>query len=353
MASPNITIERARMRSHDEVVRFLEPTVAKKIVKFLPSPSKMWQPSDLVPDLESPDWQDKVRDLRKHATGVSDALLVIIVGNTITEEGLPLFTPWLNRIRPIRDHTGTDQNGWARWNRGWAAEEHRHEIVLNRWLYLSGRVAMRRVEQSVQYYLNNGFNTHTGEDSYAALLFPAFQEEATEISHIRAGVKAKDQGDEYLSKICRSVGGEESRHGEFYISTWGEIFDQDPEGAMIELYRMMRTGIKMPGALMSDKELLDPTLVQSDIFQAFALVAQAEGIYTAHDYANIFGGLLNRWKVRDRVVSGEAAEAQEKVVKLYERHVRTADRIMESVYRQGPKAFSWIYDRQVNLIKAA
>lgn len=354
MASPDITVEQARMTAHDEVVQSLEPFVAKKLNLLIPV-GKIWQPSELLPDMEDPDWHDKVEDFRKHAARLSDALVVLVTGNAITEEGLPLFTPWLNRIRPIRDKTGTDQNAWARWNRGWGAEEHRHEVVLDRWLYLSRRVDMKQVERTVQYYLNNGFDTHAGLDSYKALLFPTFQEEATELSHKNVGIKARKQGDSYLAEICRRVGGDESRHGEFYIAVWGEIFNQDPEGAMIEFYNMMRTGIVMPAALMSDKELLQPGVGQSDLFKAFSLVAQAEGIYTAYDYANIFGSLLDRWHVRNRTVSGEAAEAQDKVVKLYEKHVRTADRVMESVYRHrhAPFRFSWIYNRQVPLTKPA
>lgn len=47
-------------------------------------------------------------------------------------------------------HAGGDNTAWGRWNRGWTSEENRHGDLLNKFLYLSGAVNMRAVEQSVQ-----------------------------------------------------------------------------------------------------------------------------------------------------------------------------------------------------------
>ena len=35
------------------------------------------------------------------------------------------------------------QTPWARWTRGWTAEENRHGDLMNKYCYLSGRVNMR------------------------------------------------------------------------------------------------------------------------------------------------------------------------------------------------------------------
>ena len=67
----------------------------------------------------------------------------------VTEEGLPTYMTMANRVRGIGDATGRHGHGWARWLRGWAAEENRHGDALNRYLYLCGRVDMRQVERTV------------------------------------------------------------------------------------------------------------------------------------------------------------------------------------------------------------
>jgi hypothetical protein len=45
-----------------------------------------------------------------------------------------------------RDETGAQDQPWADWTRRWTAEENRHGDLLNKYLYLSGRVDMRQIE---------------------------------------------------------------------------------------------------------------------------------------------------------------------------------------------------------------
>jgi acyl-[acyl-carrier-protein] desaturase len=71
---------------------------------------------------------------------VPDDLLVCLVGNMVTEEGLPTYMMMANRVAAVRDATGRDEHGWA----GWTAEENRHGDLLNRYLYLCGRLDTRR-----------------------------------------------------------------------------------------------------------------------------------------------------------------------------------------------------------------
>jgi hypothetical protein len=46
----------------------------------------------------------------------------------------------------VDDPTGVSDSVWARWSRGWTSEENRHGDLLNRYLYLTGRVDMRSIE---------------------------------------------------------------------------------------------------------------------------------------------------------------------------------------------------------------
>lgn len=46
------------------------------------------------------------------------------------------------------DPNGVSSSAWAKWSRGWTSEENRHGDLLNRYLYLTGRVDMRAIEVS-------------------------------------------------------------------------------------------------------------------------------------------------------------------------------------------------------------
>jgi acyl-[acyl-carrier-protein] desaturase len=55
-----------------------------------------------------------------------------------------------------------EDGGWMKWTRHWTAEENRHGDLLNKYLYLSGRVNMRMMEVSTQYLIADGFDIGTG-----------------------------------------------------------------------------------------------------------------------------------------------------------------------------------------------
>jgi acyl-[acyl-carrier-protein] desaturase len=93
------------------------------------------------------------------------------------------------------------KEGWANWVRAWTAEENRHGDLLNKYLYLCGRVNMREVEITTQYLINDGFDLGTSMDPYRNFLYK-FQETATNISHRRVGTLAKQSGNGKLAKMC-------------------------------------------------------------------------------------------------------------------------------------------------------
>ncbi len=147
-----------------------------------------WQPTDFLPDLAAEDWVDQVGRFREAAAGMSDDLLIILVGNMVTEEALPNYSVSLNRI--VKDMTGVGDAPWSRWLRGWTAEENRHGDLLNAYLRLTGRVDMRVVEQTIHHLISKGFSALRGgfdptseADAYSGLIYTSFQERATRISH--------------------------------------------------------------------------------------------------------------------------------------------------------------------------
>jgi len=108
-----------------EVIKSMEPFVEQHLEPLLKPVGESWQPSDFLPDLTKDDWREQVSDFRAHARELPDDLLVVLVGDMITEEALPTYQTWLNRPQGVGDPTGSSRLPWARWGRGWTAEEGR------------------------------------------------------------------------------------------------------------------------------------------------------------------------------------------------------------------------------------
>ena len=100
---------------HLDVIRAIEPAVEDNLDLLVPV-DRAWQPTDYLPDLEAENWREQVEGFRKTAMAISDELLVVLVGDMVTEEALPSYAVSLNGL--VRDHEGTSPAPWARWLRG-------------------------------------------------------------------------------------------------------------------------------------------------------------------------------------------------------------------------------------------
>ena len=317
-----------------EVLQAIEPTVEAQLQVLRPA-ATAWQPTDYLPDFSTDAWHDQLQALRHGASAVPDDLLVVLVGDMVTEEALPSYSMALNQL--ARDSEGTSPSPWARWLRGWTAEENRHGDLLNAYLRLSGRVDMRAVERTVQTLLSNGFDSGSREP-YDVLVYTSFQERATRVSHGNVGRLAEQAGDPVLARCCRVIAGDEARHESFYTRMMGHVLDLDPAGGILAVHAMLRTQIAMPGRYMGDTT--DP-----DLFDRFALVAQRLGVYTTADYAAILDHLVRAWKIAERQVSDHAARAQDEICRASERYARLADRVAARLAKQPPVPFPWIHGR--------
>ena len=292
-----------------------------------------WQPSDYLPDLAAENWVDQVEKFRASARQLSDDMLVILVGNMVTEEALPSYSVSLQRV--VKVESGTGECPWGRWLRGWTAEENRHGDLLNTYLRLTGRVNMRSVELTIHHLLSSGFNPGNKGDDLGGLIYAAFQERATRITHGNVGRLAGEQGDEFLSKICRKIAGDEARHEAFYTRIVGKAMELDPEAAVLSFRSMIRGVIAMPGRAMYDGK--DP-----DLFDHFAVVSQQMGAYTAFAYAQIIEHLVQTWGIAHKSLTGKAAKAQDYLCQQSERYHRFADEIADNLAKQPKRQFSWI-----------
>ncbi len=330
----------AEMNVHQDVIRSMKGFVEEQLTWLQPIEDS-WQPSEILPDLTADNWREAVQRLRDGAAGVSDELLVVLVGDTITEEALPSYQTMTNRHEGITDQTGASDDPWARWTRGWTAEENRHGALLNTYLYLSGRVNMRAVEVTTQHLIKNGFDPQTANDPYKGLIYTSFQERATRISHGNVAQLANQCGDAALGRMCNVVAGDEARHEEAYKSFVQKLLELDPRGTLVAFAEMMKTKVTMPARLMSDG-------VERDLFSRFSVVAQRIGVYTALDYANIIEHLVTYWQVPGvSGLSGAAAEAQDYLCGLAAHYQRFAERVKARPVRQPRAPLSWIFDRSV------
>jgi acyl-[acyl-carrier-protein] desaturase len=325
----------ARILSQIEVLQSLSDVVAENLSLLLPI-AEAWQPTDYLPDLTKDDWAEQLRDFREPAQALTDEVLVVLVGDMVTEEALPNYAIALNYI--AQDMEGTSDEPWAKWMRGWVAEENRHGDLLNAFLRLTGRVDMRSIELTIQNLLAAGFNPRAKQDPYAGLIYTSFQERATKISHSGVGRLAQRNGDKNLAKICGKIAADELRHEQFYSRMMGEVMRRDPERGVLVFADMMHRVISMPGQTMTDGQ--DP-----DLFDHFAEVAQRLEVYTIHDYADVLGHLIKLWGVADLPLAGPAAEAQEFLCQQPERLESMAGAVSRKMARQPRTKFSWIYDR--------
>lgn len=141
-----------------EIFSSMEGWVEDNILTFLKPVESLWQPQDFLPNPWSADEEffDGIKDIRARAAELPDEYYVCLVGNMITEEALPTYQTMFNTFEGVRDATGMSSSPWARWTRRWTAEENRHGDVLNKYLYLSGRLDVRQIEKTIQYLIGAG-----------------------------------------------------------------------------------------------------------------------------------------------------------------------------------------------------
>ncbi|HKI79436.1 MAG TPA: acyl-ACP desaturase [Ignavibacteriaceae bacterium] len=326
------------IQSRFEVIKGMEDFVGKNIDTLLKPIEESWQPADLLPDMSAENWREQLNEFRKRAEALPDELLVVLIGDMVTEEALPTYQTFLNRLNGIKDETGASNSPWAQWSRGWTSEENRHGDLLNKYLFLTGKVDMHAVETTIHHLIRNGFDTKTGNDPYLGFIYTSFQERATKISHTNVAKLAKKAGDERLQKICGIIAGDEARHEKAYRLFMQKIFETDPVEAVLSFAKMMKIKITMPAHLMYDGK-------DKKIFTHFSNIAQRIEVYTAKDYAEIISNLVKGWEIENlKGLSDMAAKAQDYLCNLSERYLKVANRFSFA----GPAAkFSWIFDREV------
>ncbi|MGC1632902.1 MAG: acyl-ACP desaturase [Gelidibacter sp.] len=315
-----------------EVMQHLEKDVESLIEKYLIPVDSIWQPTDFLPNSESDSFYDEVREIRELSKELPYDFWVVLVGDMITEEALPTYESWLMDVEGV-DQVG--RNSWGKWVRHWTGEENRHGDVLNKYLYLSGRVNMREIEITTQHLIADGFDIGTDRDPYKNFIYTSFQELATYISHNRVAKIAKEKGNRQLFKMCNMIAGDEMRHHHAYSEFVERIFAVDPNQMMVAFQTMMKQKITMPAHFLRESGDKIGTA-----FEEFSNTAQRIGVYTSADYVDILEKLVNRWDLGNiKNLSDDGEKARDYLMKLPDRMKRLADRmrIPENSYQ-----FKWV-----------
>ncbi len=322
------TIENIRL----EVMQTLAKNIHEFVDKFLVNIDTIWQPSDFLPDPQGDNFLEEIKELQELGKEFDDDFWVCMVGDTITEEALPTYESWLMALDGVEQDP---DNSWGKWVRAWTAEENRHGDVLNKYLYLSGRVNMREVEISTQHLIADGFDIGTSTDPYKNFVYTSFQELATYVSHNNVAKLARKKGHKALAKMSKIIAGDEMRHHVAYSHFVKEIFKIDASEMMLAYFYMMKKQIIMPAM-----NLRESFCEKASIFDQFSIVAQRAGVYTGFDYVDIMRKLNAAWEI-DKVtgLTSEAEKARDYLMKLPDRMYRLAERavIPDTAYQ-----FKWL-----------
>ncbi|WVZ94613.1 LOW QUALITY PROTEIN: hypothetical protein U9M48_040483 [Paspalum notatum var. saurae] len=309
-----------------EVLAHLEPWVESHVLPLLRPVESSWQPSDLLPDpaaLGEDGFASACRRRARRRPRVPG-------GQHGDGGGAAHSVP--NRFEAVRDLTGADATAWARWIRGWSAEENRHGDALSRYMYLSARVDMRQVDRTVHRLIAAGMASRRAE-------------RATAVAH---GNTARGHGDAALARICGAIAADEKRHEAAYTRIVGKLFEADPDAAVRALGYMMRRRITMPAALMTDGR-------DDHLYAHYSAAAQQAGVYTASDYREVLEHLIREWRVEELAagLSGEGRRARDYVCglpgKIRRMEEKAHDRAAQARKEPTSVPFSWIFDRPVSL----
>jgi acyl-[acyl-carrier-protein] desaturase len=309
-----------------EVMLALEKNIDTFVDKFLITPEEIWQPTDFLPNAQSNTFFEEIKEIQELSKDLNDDFWTVLVGDTITEEALPTYESWLLDVDGVSQHAGQNggDNGWAKWIRAWTGEENRHGDVLNKYIYLSGRVNMREVEITTQHLIADGFDIGTARDPYKNFVYTSFQELATYISHNNVAKIARKNGHKLLAKMSKIIAGDEMRHHLAYTEFIRQIFQHDPSEMMLAFQYMMKHKIVMPAMNLrhSGEE-------KGSLFDQFAIVAQRAGVYTGFDYVDILKKLNAAWEI-DKItgLTAEAEKARDYLMHLPDRMQRITERIV-------------------------
>jgi len=288
-----------------EVLIAAEPVVQQGMDEHL-ARRKLWFPNDLMPADATLDAaaDEQLAEVRKNARGLPDTVRVAVALNLLTEEGLPHFH------RLIATHMGND-SVWRAWNNVWTAEEDRHGCAMRDYVRDARLFNMGALEKLQYQYIAAGFDPEWEQDPYRLMAYTSLQEKATQVSHANTG-RLAGAHEPMLQKVLAHLAGDESRHYQFYRSSFAEILRVDPNRALVALLKVT-LGFAMPGHNIAG-------------FSEMSEVLDRSGIFGTRQYLKIVEELLEYWQIGAMTgLNHEGEKAQERLMKVPARLARVAE----------------------------
>ncbi len=289
---------RAALAELDAII----PTLSTKTRTAVAGVDKIWQPQDFLPDFSKQEVAfAEIQSIQRQARTLSPELLLVLIGDTVTEDGLPIFTSQLFTMQGLPSGADGDvhahRGNLQKWIGQWTAEEHRHGDLLKSYLQYTGRVDMAAFQRTVQLFLEDGMDIKTGNDPYKGFVYASFQELATQTSHVNVARIAQQSGDHLLAKICGQIASDEGYHAKAYIEFVRLFFKRDPNAMIVAMKDMFEQGIVMPAYNMREVERNGRVQDPGEMYAYFSDIAQKIGVYTANDYARISAHLIDNWGI--------------------------------------------------------
>ena len=185
------------------ILHELTPEAERLMARHL-SVAQEWFPHEFIPyrlgrDFDTEPWTPD----QPRLTGVAQTAFEV---NLLTEDNLPSYH------RLIHREYGHGDGVWMAWVGRWTAEEGRHAIVLRDYLTVTRNIDPIALERGRMATMQKGFDFE-GPDVVHGLVYVAFQELATRISHRNTGKYSEDP---VADKIMVRISTDENLHMVFY-----------------------------------------------------------------------------------------------------------------------------------------
>src|SRR3954469_9225852 len=91
------------LEKNREVLIGLENEARYAVENYLVKAETAWQPSDFLPEMNSPAALEEIKILQERAAGIPAGVITSLVGNMITEEALPTYQSFFNLIKGVNE----------------------------------------------------------------------------------------------------------------------------------------------------------------------------------------------------------------------------------------------------------
>jgi acyl-[acyl-carrier protein] desaturase len=284
-----------------ELLLELEPTVAANLNRHL-AVAQEWLPHEWVPWSRGRDFAgEEGLAWTPDQSRVPEAVRAAFEVNLLTEDNLPFYHHEL----AVRFGRG---GAWGTWINRWTAEEARHSMSIRDYLILSRAVDPVALEHDRMTSMQAGWTPdgdsgpHAGPDQKGrkdvlrSLVYVAFQELATRISHLNTGRLA---GDPAARRLLARIAADENLHLVFYRDLVAAAIEIAPDDTLSAICAEV-LGFRMPGTGVPG-------------FHRKAVQIADAGIYDVRLHRDeVVAALLHHWRaLQIRVTTDSGQRAQE------------------------------------------